>query len=295
VSARGFLLGTTLLLAALALAAAPGRRALGPAPVAATPTRVDTAAADTAGAAARGAVSVSVHYGTFRPTAGASCTHCWTPRLPPGAQALRPRVTGGALHVRVTPRWAVLLGAEAGGRQTASVSRVRPAGVTADVRQWTAFDSPPCSTPARSGRRCAGAARARGAPDRARSRSARGSGARATGCAGRRLRRRRPAPRFGDEFRSDGTGAIRFARRRVEVPVRRWLGRAGHRAPPGRLRPDARRLRQLRPPGPRRDALDVGLHLRPGGARVRHAGERAGGRAAYRSAARSRPPAGSAS
>jgi hypothetical protein len=211
-----------------------------------------------------------VHYGTFRPTGRSELYALLDAALAPGARALRPRVTGGALHVRVTPRWAVLLGAEAGGRQTASVSRVRPAGVTADVRQWTAFDLTAVQYAGAEWQALRWRGARAGAPDRARLTLGAGLGR-----ASYRVRQggdfvdvdRRLG--FGDEFRSDGAGAIRFASAALEVPVRRWLGVQGtarRQAGSAPMRADYASFDRLDLGGTR---LDVGLHLRPAAARTR--------------------------
>jgi hypothetical protein len=229
--------------------------------------RADTLRADTAELAR---VSLSVHYGTFRP-AGRSELYALVDRaLAPGAGALRPRLAGGAMHVRVAGPWYVRLGAEAGGSSVASASRALPAGAAPDaaVRQHTTFDLAAVYSLGAEWQALRWRAARPDAPDRAR--LVVGAGA---GLARYRLRQwgdfvdaeRRVG--FGEDFRSDGRGAVRYASAALEVPVTRGVGVQGtvrRQAGSAPMRADYATFDRLDLGGTR---LDVGLHFRPRAAR----------------------------
>ncbi|HEX6630463.1 MAG TPA: hypothetical protein VF048_05205, partial [Gemmatimonadaceae bacterium] len=84
-------------------------------------------------------LDVSARYGTFLPTGRSELYALLDDALVPGARVLRPRLVGGALHLRLTDRWGLLLGAEGGGSTVASASRVGPEPASGQVRQQTSL------------------------------------------------------------------------------------------------------------------------------------------------------------
>lgn len=84
-------------------------------------------------------VSVSARFGTFQPTGRSELYALLDDALTPGVRPLRPRLVGGEVHLRVTERWGVLAGAEAGGRTIASASQVQPEPASGEVRQQTSL------------------------------------------------------------------------------------------------------------------------------------------------------------
>jgi hypothetical protein len=155
-------------------------------------------------------LAVSLEAGEFRPRGGSEAYALFDRALAPGAKALRPTLVGGALHVRVTPRWRLALGGERGSTTAASVGRTRPASAGGEVRQHTSLDLTSVWRAA--------------AEDRAR--LVLGAGA---GSAHYRLRQwgefvdEARQVTYPDELRSAGRGAFGYASAAAEVSVRRWL------------------------------------------------------------------------
>ena len=173
-------------------------------------------------------LSVSIRYSAFRPSARSEMFVLLDRELAPGSGALRPDLVGGALHLRMTDRWSLQLGVDAGGSTVASTSRVQPASGGGDVRQQSTLDFTAVPSLGVEWR----AFRWRGHDDAAsdRLRLVFGAGG---GVASYRLRQwgdfvdaeRRVA--FSDEFRSSGRGAFGFASAGVEAPLHRWVAVQG--------------------------------------------------------------------
>jgi hypothetical protein len=169
-------------------------------------------------------VSVAAQYGVLRPAGGSELYTLMDRALAPGAGALRPKLVGGELRVRVLGPVGLVLGAEAGGSTVASTSRVEPVLQSAEVRQQTALDL----TSVQYGGANWQALRWRGrTPDAAdRGRLVLGAGG---GIARYRLRQwgtfvdAERALAFDGEFRSGGRGRFGYVSAGVEVPVRRWV------------------------------------------------------------------------
>lgn len=202
------------------LAAAPVRAQQGPADAG---TR-----SDSTGLTWLERVGVSAHFGTFQPTGRSELYALLDDALAPGARPLRPRLAGGEVHVRLTERWGVLVGAEAGGRTIASASQVNPAPTSDDVRQHTSLRLTSVQYV--------------GAEWRALRRSVTGGDdvdqprlVLRTGAGTARYRLRQwgafvDVPRriaFDDAFTSARRGAFVYASAAVEVPLNRWVALQG--------------------------------------------------------------------
>ena len=180
--------------------------------------------AGSAGSTWLGRIGVSARYGELRPAARSEAFSLIDRALAPGSGALRPRLVGGELHVRVIGRWGLLLGAEAGGSTAASVSRVRPASGSGDVRQQTSLDLTSVQYVGAEWQALRWRGAGRDASDRAR--VVLGAGG---GVARYRLRQwgdfvdAERAVAFPDDFRSAGRGGFGYASAGVEVPLRRWV------------------------------------------------------------------------
>jgi hypothetical protein len=166
-------------------------------------------------------VAVSARYGVLLPSGRGEAFSLIDRALAPGAGALRPKLAGGALHVRVAARWEVLLGAEAGGSTVASTSRARPASADADVRQQTSLDFRSVQYLGAEWRALRWRGAGPDAPDRLR--LVLGAGA---GSARYRLRQwgdfvdAERLVAFRDEFGSTGRGPFGYGSAGVEVPLR---------------------------------------------------------------------------
>jgi hypothetical protein len=167
-------------------------------------------------------VSVAAQYGVLRPAGGSELYTLIDRALAPGARALRPKLAGGELRVRVLGPVGLVLGAEAGGSTVASTSRVEPFLTSAEVRQQTTLDLTSVQYVGANWQ----ALRWRGrTPDAAdRGRLVLGAGG---GIARYRLRQwgtfvdaERALP-FASDFRSAGRGRFGYASAGVEVPVQR--------------------------------------------------------------------------
>jgi hypothetical protein len=205
-------------LAAVPLAAQP------PQPAAASPdSTARPAKAD--GWLAR--VSVSARAGELRPAGRSELFALMDRALAPGGGALRPRLAGGALHVRVAGAWGVLAGVEAGGRTVASVSRAQPAS-GGEVRQQTALDLTGVHWLGAEWRGLRWRGAGADAPDRLR--LVLGAGG---GTARYRLRHwgafvdADRGMAFADDFGSTGRGAFAYGSAALEVPLGRGLAVQG--------------------------------------------------------------------
>lgn len=97
-------------------------------------------ATDSTGSTWLDRIDLSVRYGTFQPTGRSELYALLDRALAPGARPLRPRLVGGAVHLRLTERWGLLAGAERGGSVIASASQVEPEPTPGAVRQRTSLD-----------------------------------------------------------------------------------------------------------------------------------------------------------
>ena len=201
--------------------------------VAAAPLRAQQAPRDSAATPAGQSwldrLSVAAQYGVLRPAGGSELYALVDRALTPGADALRPTLVGGELHVRVRGPWSLVLGAEAGSSTVGSASRVRPAG-TADAapRQQTTLDLTSVQTLGANWRAFRWRGGSAGAPDRLR--LVLGAGG---GVARYRLRQwgtfvdAERALAFENDFRSTGRGGFGHASASAEVPLRRWVALQG--------------------------------------------------------------------
>jgi hypothetical protein len=173
-------------------------------------------------------VRLAARYGSFQPAGRSELFSLIDRALTPGSRALRPRLLGGELHVRVSGPWSIVAGAEAGSSTVASISRVQPAPSTGDVRQQTTLDLTAVETLGAEWRAFRWRGANPGATDRLR--VVLGAGA---GVAGYRLRQwgefvdadRRVA--YADDFGSTGRGTFGYASAGLEVPLRSWLALQG--------------------------------------------------------------------
>jgi hypothetical protein len=169
-------------------------------------------------------VSVAAQYGVLRPAGGSELYTLIDRALAPGTRALRPKLAGGELRVRVLGPLRLVLGAEAGGSTVASTSRVGPVPESAEVRQQTALDLTSVQYAGANWQALRWRARTPDAADRAR--LVLGAGG---GVARYRLRQwgtfvdAQRALAFDSDFRSAGRGAFGYASAAVEVPVQRWV------------------------------------------------------------------------
>ncbi len=207
-------------------------RALALAAVVAAPAAAQQQSArDTASAAASswlGRVSVTARLGQLRPSGRSELFALMDRALLPTDGALRPRLAGGELHVALTPRFGVLLGAESGRGTVASVSRARATGVDADVRQPTTLDVASLQDVGAEWQALRWRRDGVGATDRLRVLLGAGGGV-----ARYRLRQwgdfvdAQRSVTYGDDFGSAGRGGFGYGSATLEVPVRRWVAVQG--------------------------------------------------------------------
>ncbi|GLC26920.1 hypothetical protein [Roseisolibacter agri] len=175
-----------------------------------------------------GRVSVTARLGQLRPSGRSELFALMDRALLPTDGALRPRLTGGELHVALTPRFGVLLGAESGRSTVASVSRAQATGVTADVRQQTTLDVASLQYVGMEWQAFRWRGTRAGATDRVRLLLGAGGGV-----ARYRLHQWGDfvdAPRsvaYADDFGSAGRGGFGYGSATLEVPVRRWIAVQG--------------------------------------------------------------------
>jgi hypothetical protein len=192
------------------------------------PAGAQQAARDSATASRLGRVSVSARIGELRPSARSEFHALMDRALVPTGGALRPRMVGGDLHVRITPRIGVLLGAESGRSTVASTSRARATGASGDVAQQTTLDL--TSVQYLGAEWQAWRWRGRGADATDRLRVVLGAGG---GVARYRLRQwgefvdAQRSVAYADDFGSAGRGAMGYATAGVELPLQRWLSMEG--------------------------------------------------------------------
>lgn len=197
--------------------------------VAVMPVAAQPAARDTAPSTSwLGRVSVSARLGELRPSGRSQLYALMDRALLPTGGALRPRLAGGELHVRVARGLGAVLGAEAGQGTMASVSRARATGTSADVRQQTTLDVTSLQYAGADWEafrwRRAGA----GAADRLR--VVLGAGG---GVARYRLRQwgefvdAQRSVAYADDFASAGRGGFAYGSAALEVPLRRWIALQG--------------------------------------------------------------------
>ena len=196
---------------------------------AAMPVAAQPAARDSAPSTSwLGRVSVTARLGELRPSGRSQLYALMDRALLPTSGALRPRLAGGELHVRVARGLGAVLGAEAGQGTMASVSRARATGTSADVRQQTTLDVTSLQYAGADWEafrwRRAGA----GATDRLR--VVLGAGG---GVARYRLRQwgefvdAQRGVAYADDFASAGRGGFAYGSAALEVPLRRWLSLQG--------------------------------------------------------------------
>jgi hypothetical protein len=207
-----------------------GLALLATAPVQAQQTPRDSVVAAPAGRSWLDRLSIAAQYGVLRPAGGSELYALVDRALTPGADALRPKLAGGELHVRVRGPWSVVLGAETGSSTVGSVSRVQPAATAGGgaPRQRTTLDLTSVQHLGASWQ----ALRWRGgSPDASdRLRLVLGAGG---GMARYRLRQwgtfvdAGRALAFENDFRSTGRGGFGYASASAEVPLRRWVALQG--------------------------------------------------------------------
>jgi hypothetical protein len=165
-------------------------------------------------------VSVSARIGELRPAGHSQLFDLLDAALTPGANALRPRLAGGALHVAVTSRLGIVLGADAGERTVASTSRVQATGAASDARQQTTLTlrALPYAGAEWQALRWRGAAVTLGAGGGVASYALQQQGDFVD--AQRRVG-------FQNAFRSEGCGAFGYGSAGVLVPLRRWVALQG--------------------------------------------------------------------
>jgi hypothetical protein len=170
-------------------------------------------------------VSVVAHIGLLAPAGGSQLFTLLDDALTPGASALRPRMLGAELRVRLRPRWSLLAGWEGGGRTLATSSRVQPPTGSRTVVQQTQLDVTAAQYVGIQWQ----AWRWRGTTtDRARLHLGAGGGV-----ARYQLRQWGEfvdvarVLRFEDDLRSSGRGGFGFASAAVEVPIGDWFAVQG--------------------------------------------------------------------
>jgi hypothetical protein len=172
-------------------------------------------------------IGVAARYGAFQPAGRSEVFSLIDRALTPGSRALRPRLVGGELHVRVVGPLGLVAGIESGGSTVASASRVAPTSGS-DVRQRTTLDFTTVGSLGAEWRALRWRGGAADGDDRRRVLLGAGGGV-----ARYRLRQwgdfvdaeRRVA--YADDFRSTGRGAFAYAGLGLEVPVRRWIALQG--------------------------------------------------------------------
>ena len=202
---------------------------LAAAPVQAQQAPRDSAAATAAGRWWLDRLSIAAQYGVLRPAGGSELYALVDRALTPGADALRPKLVGGELHVRVRGPWSIVLGAEAGSGTVGSASRVQPAAAAGESpQQRTTLDLTAVQTLGASWQALRWRGGATGASDRLR--LVLGAGG---GVARYRLRQWgtfvdvERALAFENDLRSSGRGGLGYASASVEVPLRRWVALQG--------------------------------------------------------------------
>ena len=170
-------------------------------------------------------VSVVGQYGVLRPAGGSELYTLMDRALAPGVTALRPRLVGGELRVRMLGQLGLTFGAEAGGSTVGSTSRAAPALESAQALQQTALDLTSVQYVGANWQALRWRGRAPGSADRLR--LVLGAGG---GVARYRLRQwgrfvdAERALAFDDDFRSTGRGGFGYASAGAEVPLQRWVG-----------------------------------------------------------------------
>jgi hypothetical protein len=165
-------------------------------------------------------IDVSASVGDFHPAGKSELFALLDSALVPGSRALRPRLVSAELHLRMTDRLGLLLGATTGGITVGSVSQVQPEPASGDVRQHTALDITSLQYLGAEWRLVRW--RGSGRPSADRLRLMLGAGA---GVARYRLHQWGSfvdVPRrleYQDDFRSSGRGAIGYVSAGIEVPV----------------------------------------------------------------------------
>lgn len=204
-------------------------RAFALAAVVAAPVAAQQPARDTASSSSwLGRISLTARLGQLRPSGRSELFALMDRALLPTDGALRPRLAGGELHVALTPRFGVLLGAESGRGTVASVSRARATGVDADVRQRTTLDVASLQYVGAEWQAFRWRRDGAGATDRLRVLLGAGGGV-----ARYRLRQwgdfvdAQRSVAYGDDFGSSGRGGFGYGSATLEVPVRRWVAVQG--------------------------------------------------------------------
>jgi hypothetical protein len=165
-------------------------------------------------------INVLASVGDFHPAGKSELFALLDSALVPGSRALRPRLVSAELHLRMTDRLGLLLGAATGGITVGSVSQVQPEPASGDVRQQTTFDLTSLQYLGAEWRLFRWRGSGRASADRLRLML--GAGA---GVAHYRLRQWGSfvdVPRrleYQDDFRSSGHGAIGYVSAGIEVPV----------------------------------------------------------------------------
>jgi len=85
-------------------------------------------------------LSISARAGVLAPRGQSELFALLDDALSPGGDALRPRLVGGDVQYRLTPRWSVMIGGERGSRTIGSSSLMAPAGTTTGVAQRTSLE-----------------------------------------------------------------------------------------------------------------------------------------------------------
>lgn len=218
--ARAHALAGLVALAAIASAPAPARAQQAPESIVAGPAA--------AGPSWLERVSIAARVGSLRPAGRSELFALLDRALVPGTRALRPTLVGGALHVRVTPAWGLLLGVETGGSTVASVSRVQPGSAPREVAQRTNLELTAVQYLGAEWQALRW--RGGGADAADRLRLVLGAGA---GVAHYRLRQwgefvdEDRGVAFQDDLRSGGRGTVGHLTAAVEVPLLPWAALRG--------------------------------------------------------------------
>jgi hypothetical protein len=167
-------------------------------------------------------LSLSILTGQFNPAGNSEAFRLFDAALSHGTDDLTPRVTGGALRVRLWRRLSIIGSTEAGHRRVDSYSMVTPAGVVGPVAQQTQLDLRGVHSLGVQWQawRWSSATRTL---DRARVQV--GAGAGRVSYSLRQWGHFVDASRlvvFGDDLASSGRGTFAYASAAVEVPVTRW-------------------------------------------------------------------------
>jgi hypothetical protein len=173
-------------------------------------------------------LSISTTYGELQPAGRSELFRLMDRAAIPGSSALRPKLIGGELHVRVMKQWSLLVGLEAGGSTVASVSRIQPMSGQTEVRQQTSLELTSVQSLGAEWQAVRWRRAGRDAWDHLR--VVLGAGG---GVAHYRLRQwgdfvdveRRVA--FQQDFSSAGSGGLGYVSAGVEVPLRGWVALQG--------------------------------------------------------------------